>query len=89
MMCSDLKNIRTNVKSRVENRSITHLAAEAGLRWSEGFELVLKKENFETLSLVDMETGLLPFMIAAADNHSDLSTVYEMISIHPELIFRC
>jgi hypothetical protein len=81
--CNDKKKEKSHLLKK--EQLVSHIAAKAGLRWSEGLETILKKDEFQSLSIPDND-GLLPFMIAAAQNRCDLSTIYEIILSNPEAL---
>eukprot|EP00551_Chaetoceros_affinis_P007294 CAMPEP_0203674270 /NCGR_PEP_ID=MMETSP0090-20130426/15548_1 /ASSEMBLY_ACC=CAM_ASM_001088 /TAXON_ID=426623 /ORGANISM="Chaetoceros affinis, Strain CCMP159" /LENGTH=288 /DNA_ID=CAMNT_0050540103 /DNA_START=37 /DNA_END=900 /DNA_ORIENTATION=- len=56
-----------------------HFAAERGLTWENGMDLIVEAYE-ESVELHDSKrTGLLPFAIAAAEKNNDLNTVYNLI----------
>ena len=68
-----------------------HEAIRAGgLCWDDLQELVEAKSN--SLTLEDVESGLLPFMMLAAtpssytDDDVDLSVVYELLCMDPSVL---
>ncbi len=83
--CNETKKEENSIIK--ERRLTSHIAASAGLRWFEGLECILRNEDFESLTIRDEVTALLPFQLAALNDHSDLSTIYLMILNFPEAIF--
>ena len=69
-----------------ERRITSHVAVSAGLRWFEGLECILRNEDFDSLTIRDEVTALLPFQLAALNDSSDLNTIYHMILNFPEAI---
>ena len=86
-MCYCNKEDKKRISLLRKEPPTSHIAIEAGLRWSEGLESIFKRDKFESLVIPDNDTGLLPFMIAATENNSDLSTLYRMIVQYPEVLF--
>jgi hypothetical protein len=62
-----------------------HFAIESGCSWENGLEAVFYAHP-EAMQSLDCSTGLYPFMIAAADDQSDLNSLYSLIREGPELL---
>ncbi len=69
-----------------KSRYVLHTAAENGLGWSNGLELILNA-NEEVLECRDEVTGLFPYMLAASGERSDLDSIYELLRRNPGLPF--
>jgi ankyrin repeat protein len=59
-------------------RLMINVAALHGLKWENGMEAV-SVESREEVGNADALTGLFPFMLAAAGQSSDLSSIYELM----------
>lgn len=80
----NLKEIITNFPWSVitydnHGRLPIHVAAESGLTWDHGVDLLVNaKEEF--IEAIDTQvTGLYPFLIAAAEDNNDLNTVFHLL----------
>ena len=65
-----------------------HRSADIGLRWMDGMREILKA-NYLALREVDAVTGLYPFMLAAVGETSDMTSVFNLLSSNPQLIYEC
>jgi len=79
------KHKRNNTLRR---RQFIHIVTMKGLRWDEGLETMLREEYYEQLEFQDEDTGLFPFMLAAACANNNLNTVYQMIVSDPIILER-
>mmetsp|Transcript_28313 Transcript_28313/g.34997 ORF Transcript_28313/g.34997 Transcript_28313/m.34997 type:complete len:348 (+) Transcript_28313:307-1350(+) len=68
------------------NRLSLHLAAEQGIKWSEGLKDVLDA-FVPAIYEADVVTGLPQFALAAAGGDSDLDGVYELMKRFPDPIY--
>jgi ankyrin repeat protein len=62
-----------------------HLAIASGKRWNEGVRALLEACP-DALSHPDVETGLLPFLLAAVVERADCGTILELLRKDPSLI---
>ena len=62
-----------------------HLAIVSNKRWNQGVKDILNAYP-DALMLADKHTKLLPFMLAAATNDADLSTIFELLKSNPVLV---
>mmetsp|Transcript_31069 Transcript_31069/g.47585 ORF Transcript_31069/g.47585 Transcript_31069/m.47585 type:complete len:566 (-) Transcript_31069:104-1801(-) len=62
-----------------------HLAIASNKRWNEGVKDILNAYP-DALMLTDKHTMLLPFMLAAATDKPDLSTIFELLKSNPVLV---
>ena len=67
-------------------RLLLHHAATDGLEWENGCKAVLK-ENVLAVKEQDGQTGLFPFMLAAAGETTDLSSIYGLLREYPQTIY--
>ena len=79
-------NVETPASMIRDNNSqhLLHVAAKEGLPWY-GTKHILES-NVDAVRVQDMETGLVPFMIAAEGLKSDLSTIFEILPALPETL---
>jgi hypothetical protein len=77
-----------NYRNTLRRRQFIHVVTKNGLRWEEGLETMLREEYYEQLEFQDEDTGLFPFMLAAACANNNLNTVYQMIVSDPILLER-
>lgn len=71
-----------------EDKLPLHVAAERGLKWTEGLKEILES-NLSALKENDRQTNLPPFILAATANNSytqDLSSIFELLRHNPESI---
>ena len=79
--------VQTLVEQRQKRRrrgSKLCTAAQYGLQWTNGMKEVAQ-EDMNRISNVDEITGLNVFMLAAAGDDSDLTSVYELLLLQPHL----
>ena len=62
-----------------------HTAAEKGLKWEEGMRLVLEANRNAVNRKEQKISGLYPFMLAAAGETSDLTSIFHLILENPLL----
>ena len=63
-------------------RYVLHTAAENGLAWNKGLNCIVNS-NKAILERRDKITGLIPFMLAASGERSDLNSVFELLRGNP------
>ena len=66
-------------------RPVLHIAAQYGLKWSNGLQELVELDAEEVVGGQDCLTNLRLFMVCAMGNDSDLSSVYGMMKMSPEL----
>ena len=69
-------------------RLCLNLAIETGYQWSNAIAQLCHVAS-RAIETRDMATFLFPFMAAAAREHADVNTVYELMRASPSLIRRC
>lgn len=71
----------------VYGRLPIHVAAENGLTWEDGMDLIVEAYEESAEILDSRKTGLPPFAIAAVKQNNDLNTVYSLIHRRINLLF--
>lgn len=71
----------------LEKKSIVHTCAKYGIKWNDGMKEVVHS-NANEIGKIDEDMGLYTFMLAAEGNRSDLSSIYELIRMRPDLVTR-
>jgi len=66
-----------------QQRPMLYVAAHYGLRWKNHMKELLENNLQEVESGKDNSTGLLPFLLAATGNGSDLSSIYGLMRMSP------
>lgn len=69
----------------VQGRLLLHTALSHGLQLSGGLLLTINAPE-EAVSEIDPVTGLLPFMMAAVGEDSDLTTIYFVLTRKPKVL---
>lgn len=66
-----------------QNTSLLYVGAKYGVKWDDKMKDIAKSNINEVETGYDSMTGLSAFMLAAAGECSDLSTVYSLIRVFP------
>ena len=79
----------------MKNGNITQLpigvALKYHVKWEDGMKCILEStlaNDANCLLEKDAETGLYLFMLAAVGDNSNLTTIYELLLLNPDLLRR-
>ena len=81
-----LRDANGHTFSQIKSQNKFHTLLRKGKRTFKKNSLFFIEATDDQLSTVDPKTGLHPFMLAAADNKSDLAAIYYLLKKNPKLV---
>jgi hypothetical protein len=81
----DLSYRSLNQITTAKGRNPLHYMVDLGLKWDPLMKTIVGKE-YLSLSEPDLDTGLLPFMLAASRGKCDINAIYCLLRTEPSFV---